>query len=97
MSGSSASKPLGGDNSVFNKPGQIFGGNNSIFRKPFGSSPAPEAPPPPPDPAAATNDALNKQLNQELQIRRSNALTTGGTGLVDSAQTQTASQLLLGT
>lgn len=88
---------FGGNNSIFNSPGQIFGGSNSIFNKPFGSKPAdPAPPPPPPDPSTATTDALNNQLQQELQMRRSNSLATSGEGVFGSPSVQSAGQLLLG-
>lgn len=95
--GVSLEKPFGGENSFFNKPGQIFGGNDSFFRKPFGSKPeGPAAPPPPPDPAQARTDALQAQLDEELQMRRSSSLMTGGLGVTDQPQILSAGQLLYG-
>lgn len=89
--GVSWSTPLGQDSS------DIFGGPNSFFRKPFGSKPdAPAPPPPPPDPAQATSDALQAQLNNELNMRRSNALATGGQGVPDEPVVKSAGQLLMG-
>lgn len=65
-----------------------------IFHHGGGESPAPV--PPPPDPAKATNDALNSQLQNELNIRRSMALVTGGQGVTPTPQTLTAGQRLMG-
>lgn len=88
---------FGGDNSLFNNPGQIFGGDNSIFRKPFGSKPeGPAAPGDPPDPSIARQDALNAQIDQELQMRRSSTMVTGAQGVMGQSQVQSAGQLLFG-
>ncbi len=65
----------------------------SIFKS---KQDAPQAIPPPPDPTKATNDALHAQLQNELNIRRSMALVTGGQGIPGQTQTQTAGQSLMG-
>lgn len=87
-----------GSSSIFGKPGQIFGGPDSIFNKPLGnnSPPPPTAPPAPPDPGTITQQTLKNQVNQELQMRRSSALETGGQGVDGSRTLQTAGQTLLG-
>lgn len=88
---------FGGSNSIFNEPGQIFGGSNSFFRKPFGdtSPPNPIAPPAAPDPGAITQQALQNELQTELQYRRSNVNPTGGAG-VAASPTMSAGQMLVG-
>ena len=89
--------PFGGKNSVINNPDQIWGGDDSVFRKPFGSGPdSPASPPPAPDPTKATQDALAAQLQQELQIRRSNTLVTGGQGVTQPPSVLSAGTTLLG-
>lgn len=97
QSGVSLQHPFGGSDSVFNSPGQIFGGPNSIFNKPFGdnSPPTPATPPAPPDPGTITQQALQGELQTELQLRRSNANPTGGAG-VAASPTMSAGQMLVG-
>lgn len=48
------------------------------------------------NPADATNTALNAQLQNELNIRRSMALVTGGQGVMAAPRVSTAGQSLLG-
>lgn len=50
-----------------------------------------------PDQTAPVRAALDAQLQQELQIRRSMALMTGGQGTIGQPQTMSAGQSLLGT
>lgn len=49
-----------------------------------------------PNPNQATMDALRSQLNNELQMRRSAFLLTGGEGLSESPDVKSAGQLLFG-
>lgn len=92
---------LGGSNSVFNNPGQIWGGHNSVFNNPgqlFGGQggPTPQAAPAAPNPGAATQAAVQQQVQNEAQARGAAALVTGGMGVMQSPNVRTASQMLLG-
>lgn len=55
---------------------------------------SPGTPPPAPNSQDATMTALNQQLNNEVRMRASNTLATGGTGL--SQAPSTAGTMLLG-
>lgn len=55
---------------------------------------SPTPPPTAPNPVAATMDSLQNQLNQEVRMRASNTLATGGTGLIQTPTT--AGSMLLG-
>jgi hypothetical protein len=104
--GSWLTNALGGKNSVGGQIGAFVGNPltadpitfqgiqmvNSLTSKPD----APNTPGPAPTLQNATMTALQNELNQELQMRRSNALATGGTGLTEDPSTRTASQTLLG-
>ena len=76
----------------------MWGGENSFFRKPFGDRGAPDLAPTPeaPSQGKVLTDILERQKQEELQRKRSDALQTGGMGVTDSPEVQTAAQLLLG-
>lgn len=93
----------GGGNSILNNPGQIWGGQNSVFNQagymlgishPPGGAPQPQAIPAAPTTNDATQVALNTQLQKEVQMRASQTLFTGGSGMLD--QPTPASRVLLG-
>lgn len=91
----------GGDNSFLNHPAEVFGGNNSVFNNPgqlFGGQggPTPAAPPNAPNPNAATQTAVQNQVTNEAQARGSQALVTGGMGVMQDPTVKTASQMLMG-
>lgn len=100
MSGKSI---LGGKNSLLNNPGQLWGGGNSVINHPAQlfswlspTPPQPQAPPAPPSPGAATQSAVQGQIQNEAAMRGASALYTGGTGLLDQPTVRTASQMLMG-
>jgi hypothetical protein len=66
---------------------------SSLF--PSSSGPQPQAPPPAPTEAESVNSALDAQLQNELNIRRSMAGVTGGMG-VGASPVTSAGQMLMG-
>lgn len=101
--GTAVSSIFGGSNTVGGMFGEALTGGldpvtqgiqqgyNSLTAKPA----APAAPGAAPTLANATTTALNSQLQNEIQLRASNTLLTGGTGLINPP-TKTASQSLFG-
>lgn len=70
----------------------IQAGFNSLTQKPAD----PNSPGAPPTLPSATMTALQSQLQNEVRLRASNTLLTGGTGLIQPASSRTASQSLMG-
>lgn len=66
---------------------------DELFKK---DGKAPSILPDAPNPADATNAALDAQLKNELNIRRSMALVTGGQGVYGQPSISTAGQSLVG-